>query len=256
MKVKTFTKPFKNFSSYCCCNNFWQFFPNRLENIKSKASENFNAIIVGSFSSSGFVSDFSQSGTEVFILAPSDNWITSAEENGEYKKFGGTSGAAPLVTGSLAAFEWLSGYHPTSKEAKFLLEKTAIPTLHSHEEPQVNGVGLVNAYKLGEVGKQLKKKCTKKPPSCFQEEILNEENYRFGVDKNLKRDLSRVFPSCAVNKKLASFSGSPDCEEKGKIFKRLRKAILLNPKENREFLKSLSCIYREGDFSQNGRCFG
>ena len=36
-----------------------------------------------------------------------------------------------------------------------------------------------------------------------------------------------------------------------RVFKRLRKAILLNPENSREFLKNLSCIYHEGGFSQN-----
>lgn len=129
-------------------------FPERIGNMKSKASKNFDAIIVGSFSPSGFVSDFSVSGKEVHIMAPSDNWISSADKDGKYKKFRGTSGATPLVTGSLAGFEWLSGYHPTSKQAKILLEKTSLPTLHSHEKPQLNGKGLVNAYRLEEVGKR------------------------------------------------------------------------------------------------------
>ena len=83
-------------------------FPFRSDSTKSKASQNFDAIIVGSFSPSGFVSKFSNSGEDVHIVAPSDYWITSANDNGEYETFGGTSGATPLVTGSLAGFEWLS----------------------------------------------------------------------------------------------------------------------------------------------------
>ena len=35
------------------------------------------------------------------------------------------------------------------------------------------------------------------------------------------------------------------------MFKRLRKVILLNPKNSKKFLKSLSCIYNEGGFLQN-----
>ena len=224
-------------------------FPKRLDNMKTKASQDFDMIIVGSFSYSGFVSNFSQSSKEVSILAPSDNWITSAGKNGGYKKFGGTSGAAPLVTGSLAGFEWLSGYHPTAKEAKILLEKTALPTLHSFEKPPNNGVGLLNAYKLGEVAKRLKEKCEEKI-FCFKKEILKDENYQFEEDKNLSKDLVRVFPACSEKKKnLASSNLSSDCEEKKEVFKRLRKEILLNPSQ--ELLKSLSCIYKKAGFTKN-----
>lgn len=223
----------------------------RLERIKSKASKKFGAIVVGSFSPEGWVSDFSSSGEEIHIIAPSDRWISFAGRNGKYKKFGGTSGATPLVTGSLAKFEWLSGYHPTPKEAKVLLEKTAFPTLHSHEELQVNGVGLLNAYKLGAVGLRLKKKCQSKGESCFKKEIFKEENYLFDIDKNLKKDLSQSFPSCAIGKKLNNSLEGTNCNQKRTVLIRLRKAIFLNPKKSQELLKSLSCIYKEGGFLQN-----
>ena len=116
-------------------------FPFKLNDIKVKASKSYNVVLAGSFSPKGFVSEFSQSGSEVHILAPSDYWITSAGKSGEYRKFGGTSGAAPLITGSLAGFEWLSGYHPTAKEAKILLEKTALshPALSRRASHQWSG---------------------------------------------------------------------------------------------------------------------
>ena len=223
-------------------------FPNRLDDIKSKASKDYDVILVGSFSPKGFVSASSRSGEELSILAPSDDWITSAGKNGEYKLFGGTSGAAPLVTGSLAGFEWLSGYHPTAKEAKILLEKTALPTLHSFEQPPINGAGLLNAYKLGEVAKRLKKKCGESI-SCFRKEILNDKNYHFPEDKSLKKDVARFFPFCSSGGESGAFSNLSSCEEKEKLFKRLRKALLLRPSE--DLLKSLSCIYKAGGFEQN-----
>ena len=225
-------------------------FPNRLDDKVNQASKDFDVILVGSFSPRGFVSNFSQSGKEISILAPSDKWLTSAGEDGEYTVFGGTSGAAPLVTGSLAGFEWLSGYHPTAKEAKVLLEKTALPTLHSSfEKPRINGAGLLNTYKLGEVAKRLKEKCKNKSISCFKEEILKDENYRFSEDKSLRGDMEKFFPSCAPGEGSSDILSPLSCEEKGQVFKRLRKAVLLNP--NQELLESLSCIYKEGGFLQN-----
>ena len=223
-------------------------FPTKLDDIKRKASKDYDVILVGSFSPEGLASFFSQSSEELSILAPSDSWITSAGKNGEYKKFRGTSGATPLVTGSLAGFEWLSGYHPTAKEAKILLEKTALPTLHSFEKPPINGAGLLNAYKLGEVAKRLKKKCGPSI-SCFKEEILKDKNYHFPEDKSLKRDVARFFPFCSSGGDAGALSDLSSCEEKEKLFKRLRKAVLLKPSE--ELLKSLSCIYKAGGFKQN-----
>ena len=141
--------------------------PKPITNLKNKAAKNFNAIIVGSMAPNGNRSYFSQQGEAVHIMAPSDHYITSSNKDGSYRRFGGTSGATPLVTGSLAGFEWMAGYHPTAAEAKILLEKTAIPTLSSNDKPQKNGVGMVNAYKLGMVGKRLKQMCGNNV-SCFK----------------------------------------------------------------------------------------
>ena len=66
-------------------------FPSKLDDTKSKASKDYNAVLVGSLSPRGFVSEFSQSGREVHILAPSDDWITSAGNSWDNKPFGGTS---------------------------------------------------------------------------------------------------------------------------------------------------------------------
>ncbi len=232
-------------------------YPIGVEQIKSEASKEFSAILVGSFSPTGRVSAFSSSGEEVHILAPSDHFLTSADDQGKYREFAGTSGAAPLVTGSLAGFEWLSGYHPTAKESKRLLEKTALPTLESFEKPRRNGVGLLNTYKLGMVAKRLRKKCKNKKSSCFKKEIENNENYRFQVDPNLEKELTRVFPSCAMKNESEPQEKvvSSSCEDQKKVFKQLRKASLLTSSEpaRKKYLDSLSCIYEEKGFSQNAK---
>ena len=106
----------------------------------ANASRKYDAIIVGSLDPDGNKNSLSQQGAEVFITAPAGAEQISKDQNGNLRKFGGTSGAAPLVTSSLAGFEWLSGYHPTAEESKILLKKTAIPTPNSHDVPQLNGV--------------------------------------------------------------------------------------------------------------------
>ena len=59
-------------------------------------------IVVGSLDPSGFASKFSQSHQHVTVLAPSDSFITALGVDGKFSKFGGTSGAAPLVSGAIA----------------------------------------------------------------------------------------------------------------------------------------------------------
>ena len=281
-------------------------FPMPVLPIANQAAENFNAILVGSLSPYGLSSSFSSEGEGVHILAPSDDYLTSATEEGDYGLFGGTSGAAPLVTGALAAFEWMSEQHPSAYEAKILLEKTAIKTLHSYEEPQRNGKGLLNAYKLIQVSKRLKEKCLgAKDPFCFQREIHNDENYYFPANRSLNAQLRRVYPSCAPadetvdettdkpadreppltgkaeesglevftdrallaeeldlsptgalpiallnHEETEEFLEQPSCSDLQEAFLSLRQEVLLSP-ERRDLWESLSCIYREGGFSQN-----
>ena len=222
-------------------------YPDPLDSTESQFSKNFDSILVGSLSPNGVVSSFSQEGEEVHILAPSGDWLTSVDSEGKYKKFGGTSGAAPLVTGSLAGFEWLSGYHPTAKEVKFLLEQTAIPTIHSaFEEPQKNGVGMLNAYKLGMTAKRLKEKCHT-DPDCFQREIKNKANYEFSIDEeDILEQTNNAFPECSDQKEVQAIS----CEDKKTAFKKLRQAVLLDI-ENVSLLKKLQCIYTQEGFSEN-----
>lgn len=216
--------------------------------IKTRASKNFDTIVVGSLNPYNNHSAFSQQGEAVHIMAPSDHIITSANNDGSYRKFGGTSGATPLVTSSLAGFEWLSGYHPTAKESKILLEKTAIPTQYSDDKPRKNGVGMVNAYKLGMVGKELKRLCGKNI-SCFKRMINNPDVYKFPEDHGIEEAVEQAFPECGE-----SCGGVVDqqCTDKDTVFKRLRKASFLNP-SNKKLWRYLACIYNTGGFTEDAR---
>ena len=215
------------------------------------AARHLGAILVGSLSPMGLVSDFSTEWDDVFILAPSDEYISSADNKGNLVTFGGTSAATPLTTGSLEAFEILSGYHPTSNEVKVLLEKTAIPTLSSrYQKPRQNGVGFLNTYKLGQVGKRLRVKC-RKDAGCFTDEIEQNTTYQFSVDqRSLLREVHQSFPECAVNTVIPSHQIISDCRAKKQAFNDLRKAALLEV-SNRELWKILSCVYKSSGFTKN-----
>ena len=206
-------------------------------------SKDLDSILVGSLSLNGFGSVFSQEGEEVHILVPADNWFISIDRDGNYVKF---IDVAPLVTGSLAGFEWLSGYHPTAKEAKLLLEQTAIPTVHSvFEDSQRNGVGMLNAYKLGMVAKRLKEKCHTNS-DCFQKEIRNSGNYEFSIDvEGILEQTNKAFPECSDQEETQA-----TCEDKKATFKKLRQALLLDI-ENINLLKKLQCIYTQEGFLEN-----
>ena len=221
---------------------------------RAQASKDFDMIIVGSLNTDGKRSSFSQEGEEVHIMAPSGTIQTSSDGEGNYKKFGWTSGAAPLVTGSLAGFEWFSGYHPTSGEAKILLEKTAIPTSYSKNSPRTNGVGMVNAYKLGMVGKRLKKICGQNK-SCIKGKIHYDPSiYNFPEDSSLPEALDQAFPECRSDTGSCSFKSSSLglCSNKEYVFKRLRKAVFLDPSNNKLW-RYLACIYKSNGFDENAK---
>ena len=224
--------------------------PKPLEQTQVKATQDYNAIFVGSLNPYGYKSSFSQEGPNVTIMAPSNYELTSATSTGQYLKFSGTSGAAPLVTGSLAGFEWLAGYHPTATEAKILLEKTALPTPYSKDNPLTKGAGMVNAYKLAMVGKKLKQSCGGNI-SCFKNSIRMNNTYTFPADPFLNDEVDRAFPGCSITCKEQDLNSS-DCSDKERVFKKLRKRALLTPK-NEELWKKIACIYSEAGFSEDAK---
>ncbi len=223
--------------------------PKPLDPLKVKASKdkNFNMILVGNLGPSGHKWPDSQEGEEVHISAPSANFLTSSNNDGHYRRFGGTSGAAPLVTGALAGFEWLSGYHPTAEESKILLEKTAIKTPISLKKPRKNGAGMLNSYKMAMVGEELKRLCGKNI-SCFKQNIKNPAIYKFPEDPSLTADVQQAFPECSQE-----CGGTEEsCKNKAEVFKRLRKESLLNP-SNRVAYRQLACIYKNSGLRKNAQ---
>ena len=220
-------------------------------------SQKIDAIVVGSFSSDGLVSSFSQEGKEVWILAPADDHILSADKEGVPQKFSHTSAATPLVTVGLAGFEWISGWHPTAKQAKMILEKTAIPTIHSiYESPQRNGRGLVNLYKLGQSALQLANLCDVQDESCLEREVEGKRIYQFSPyypfngEENFQKELEKHFPQCAFHKQDTLEPFTVSCEEKEKVFHKTRKAALLNPFDT-NLWKRLACIYESNGYPEN-----
>ncbi len=212
--------------------------------IEAQASKELGTILVGSMDPNGDKSSFSQEDEELVILAPAGENIYSANSKGQPIKFGGTSASAPLVTGSLGAFEWLSGYHPKAEEAKLLLEKTAVPTKYSNDLPRRNGAGMLNAYKLGMVGQKLKKLCGKNL-SCFKQRIKDPKTYDFPKEPGLEEEIESAFPECRF------FScdeiNQNTCQDKASVFKKLRQSALLQAND-KDLWAYLACIYKSNGF--------
>ena len=215
---------------------------------KVEGSKQFSAIIVGSVDPYGDRSVFSQQSEEVAIMAPGDESLVTTDENGNSIRFGGTSGSTALVTGALTGFSWLSGYQPTAEEAKILLEKTAIPLKLSNEEPQMNGPGMLNAYKLGMVAERLKELCGE-DINCFKLKLEEDSTYQFEEDERVLELVELAFPECSADKCLEK---RESCQDVSQIFERLRKAAFLNP-ENKDYWRYLSCVYASSGFPDNAK---
>lgn len=128
-------------------------FPSPLERaIQALSSE---VIVVGSVAPDGLISDFSpRNKSEVTILAPSDYHILSCGFDSDcgqsrFMVFGGTSGAAPLVSGTLAdVISILPGLR--SDEARQMLIRTSLKSVE-------NPIGSLNYYKMLRVATRLAK---------------------------------------------------------------------------------------------------
>jgi len=216
--------------------------PKAIQKWKTNLVKKGNTILVGSLQPNGRRSTFSQTGSDVSIMAPSDRYITTNSDSGEYKKFGGTSGSTPLVTGTLGGFELLSGYHPTGAEVKHLLKKTAIRSV---------GGSMLNSYKLAMVGKKLKAKCGLEE-SCIKKAINSDDTYQFSEDEGLTTALKQAFPQCAKGSCKAVAGSGSTCVDKKAVFERVRKQAFLNP-QNPDLWRAMSCIYKDSGFEENAK---
>lgn len=205
-------------------------YPNRSNN-----QEHINGIFVGSLSPYGWVSGFSSESSKVTILTPSDLHVISAVGANE-AEFGGTSGAAPQVTGAISNVKAILG-DLSQEEAQILLERTAIRTSYN-KSPRLNGAGILNAYKLVEVAKKLK---------------------RLGWPANRKRllespstfDFSSESAKYLTNaKKLLS---AQDCQQQKNGLAFARKAFLLQPASDSRTL--LAEFYRAYGFDLNAALY-
>ena len=223
------------------------------EFVMKKASESNRAIIVSSLDPDGFPSNFTNYGDYVTISTGSGTNITSYDFDGNKKDFGGTSGAAPVITGTLGGFTSLSNYPLATHEITHLLTKTAIPMTMLPDGHHL-GAGMLNAYKIGRVGQRIKEQCDHHPSNggqyeCMSDALRVESTYRFQEESGrLFDNAKKSFPECLTESD-ADHSLNIDSCKKVEDFNNLRRAALLNP-ENTMIWKVLTCI-REKHFPEN-----
>ena len=189
---------------------------------KQELSASEKIITVGNCDSDGNPDPTSSFSAKTTICAPSSDHQASYNFAGMMQTFGGTSGAAPMVTGALAAFTAITGYSLNSREATSILRKTAIP--HPRLPSVSNlGVGMVNVFKIGEVAFRLRETC-QRSEDCYARELMSKEAF--------------IFPS---NKQ--KFIGHCQDDQLDQL-KELRREALLNPQEG-ELWELIACINRK-----------
>ena len=231
--------------------------PRLIPSGKREASFNKTALVVASLTPDGSPSEFTSYGEGVTISAPSDNSIRSYDYSGEAVSFGGTSGAAPLVTGVLGGFSLISKYHLSTYQADLLLRKTAIP-LPNLPRKHLMGEGVLNAYKVGMVALRIKERCksytTKtRRNRCLFDSLENDETYRFDeTGAGLFEEAMNSFPECVTPRRRPKKSIKNDCK-RTEAFNNLRRASLLNPTDTK-MLNAVICV-KEKHFEGKGTPF-
>lgn len=215
-------------------------------------SSKSSGIIVGSIEPRGLpVSAYSQ---HVTILAPGGqtmiNAVRARTKSGLEARMQASSAAAPQVSAALAN---VMAIIPELKYAmaKDLLKKTSTPLLSSFQNPQMNGAGLLNAYKLFMVAQRINMFCknsesTDRKRSCLERYIQDAEKakavYSFPPSEAELKEVKKAFAYCT------SEGGEiPDCNRQIPALKTLRKLFNLDP-ENNELRRLLACIYKQNDY--------
>ncbi len=208
----------------------------------SSNQKNTTAIRVGSLSPIGNASWFSNESTSIDILAPSDAYVLSVASKNDGKtlaRFGGTSGAAPQVTGSIANVLALVP-KLTIEDLKTLLKATALKTLNADERIQRNGAGTLNAYKLVRVAALMK-----------QDKIhaLAPDARRVAILQIAGQDFSKEFSDSAQLVEQELLDENIHCDRRKARYSEVQKRFLLS--ESPHMAHALSKFYRQLGYSVN-----
>ncbi|WP_413557352.1 S8/S53 family peptidase [Bdellovibrio sp. HCB209] len=196
-----------------------------------------HVISVGSYSPRGLQTIYSQESKELDILAPADGYQASINGSGEADTFGATSGATPMVSGTIANMKALLP-SLNRAEAETILKRTAIRSFNSLYS-KVNHAKLLNSYKAVRVAMNLRAVCGQNV-TCLSKEINNPKNYQFSA-----LPLSSEAENICTNSK--SVLNKEDMVA-------LRKNALLNP-AHVKFNQLLSCAHRNEGYSINADYF-
>ncbi|HXH31938.1 MAG TPA: S8 family serine peptidase [Bacteriovoracaceae bacterium] len=216
--------------------------------LKTRLSKDLDVIIVGSVTPTGGPSFFSQPSSEVTVSAPANHEQLSYS-NGAYKRFGGTSGATPMVSAALAAFEVTTGLRLSGKEAKELLRRTSLRSFHSYQTPTEHGAGILNTFKIVRVGLKLRDQCqgSADVEPCLRALLTSEASYDFKV----QRSPQFLFENCEDLKGRLSLMTPEQIHEYLSFW---RERALLE-KQDSGALEAVACVYEAKGLSLNAKFY-
>ncbi len=202
--------------------------PVRKHEIESKA------LLVGSYAPSGLTSFESQNHRDMLVLAPANEELLTIDGYGKRHNFGATSGATPIVAGTV--INLLSVLPILDKESVVkIIKKTAFKSVENKlgfkEMP-----GLLNGYLAYRVVKRLRDNCGQSLP-CVKKEIQNSQTFSFSVTQELESTVN-----CHAFKKGRS----------QKVLKELRRLSFL---KSRFHQRETACAYEVLGLKKNAEFF-
>ena len=228
-----------------------------VERLKRRAALDGAALPVASLAPDGRPSGFTGYGDSVAIAAPADWALRTYGFDGEPEDFGGTSAAAPLVTGALVGYTILSGHRLAGPdEARLLLSRTALP-IPRLPDGHLLGDGILNAHGMAAVARRVRERCGPDGgrgdlAGCASRLLKDPSTYLFEEEAAglvERAGASGAFPECLPGGGEAARGPSPSCGRTAEAFDDLRRAALLAPSRP-EAWEALACI-RERRFSED-----
>jgi hypothetical protein len=202
--------------------------------------------LIGSMASDGSPASYSNYGSEISILAPSGVEGIFSRGLAMPTQFVGTSASAPQVAAALHAFELVTQAKIDLKQAKLLLENTALKTRSSLIQPRRHGAGLLNTYKITKVAEKIAEKCKTYPDKtkCAAAALEQRDTYKFR--RKDTGTAESIFSDCFGRSRPRI---TPKCEEKKAALNFLRSEALLHG-EGRLW-QGISCIHSSVDLFKN-----
>ena len=136
----------------------------------------------------------------------------------------------------------IRGHQLSRDEALQLLAMSATKSVNSYENPQQDGPGILNTYKISSLASRLKNQCRGANwNQCIQDSPTKPTTYEFAVDPNIGK-AKAAFPDCFGSGGTRTAS---NCEQEA-AFKKIRAQALLTGDSS---YSGVACIYKSLQFS-------